>query len=210
MGTVALSVIILIIVAIALLVLLLLLLELRRRRPANGGGSTTGSGAGSTTGGTTIPNTLNGTEIGPLLAPRLAGVAADGSGTVPGAASQVVWVDRGDEVLVHLDSVATQISGQTVLVSIDLECDQTGRTPLIVAFALGDSDTAGLIVATDEYPRGNGLLASRWGTAVQAAAWSALLSLASDHASERSLEPLGLAVSGGQLHLHAGAPLRIA
>ena len=205
----ALSVIILVIVAIVLLLLLLLLLELWRRRPANGGGSANGSGGGSTTGGTTIPNTLNGTEIGPLLAARLAGDAADGSGAVRATASQIVWVDRGDELLVHLDSVATQISGQTVLVSIDLECDQTGRTPLVVAFALGSSETAGLIAATDEYPRGNGLLASRWGAAVQSAAWSAMLSLASDHASERSLEPRGLAVNGGQLHLLAGSPLKI-
>lgn len=204
----ALSVIILIVVIIVLLLVLLMLFELRRRGSATGGGSTSG---GSTAGGstTTIPDTVDGAEIGSLLAPRLAGVAAGGTGTVAEAVGQVVWVDRGDELLVHLDSLATEISGQTVLVSIDVECDQAGRTPLVVAFALGDSQEAGLIVATDEYPRGNGLLASRWGSAVQAAAWSAMLSLASDHATERALAPRGLAIIGGQLHLLPGPPLRI-
>ncbi len=109
----------------------------------------------------------------------------------------------------NLDSTSTMITGQMVLVSIDLESDQTGRTPLVVAFALPPSEEAGLVAATDEYPRGNGLLASRWGPVVQAAAWSAMLTLASDHASERGLAPLGLAVTGGQLHLIAGQALSV-
>lgn len=157
----------------------------------------------------TIPDHLDGPALAGHLSARLAGTPADGSAAASTTPAQVVWVDGGDEVLVHLDSTSTQIVGQTVLVSIDLECDQTGRTPLVVAFALPSTEQAGLVVATDEYPRGNGLLASRWGGAVQAAAWSAMLTLIADHASERGLAPLGLAVSDGRLHLISGQSLTI-
>jgi hypothetical protein len=97
------------------------------------------------------------------------------SGTLPPAAAQkaVIWVDRGDEVLVHLDSVRVKIADRLLLMSVDLETDQTGRTPLIAAFALGDDkDPAGLVAVTDDLPRGNGVLASRWGKILQEALWA--------------------------------------
>lgn len=197
--------IILIVVGLTLgLVLLLLRLVRRLARLVEAG---TGPGIGPQP---VIPDQLDGPAIAGHLAARLAGTPADGSVASGPAPAKVVWVDGGDEVLLHLDSTSTQIVGQTVLVSIDLESDQTGRTPLVVAFALPPSEEAGLVVATDEYPRGNGLLASRWGPSVQAAAWSAILTLASDHAGERGLAPRGLAVTGGRLHLIAGHPLTVA
>jgi hypothetical protein len=140
----------------------------------------------------------------------LTGTPADGSRHLPSAPESIVWVDGGDEVLVHLNSLSAQIADQCLLVSIDLESDQTGRTPLVVAFALGSTTDASLVVATDEYPRGNGVLASRWGSAVQAAVWSALLALANNEARKRGLVPHGLAISDGKLKLVAGQPLKIA
>jgi hypothetical protein len=124
----------------------------------------------------------------------------------------VIWVDQGDEVLVHLDSVAIRYVGETLLVSMDLESDQTGRTPLVVPFALGGNSAAGatLVAATEEFPRGNALLAARWGAPVRDAAWSALLQLAADHAAERSAAPQGLTLEGGKLRLTAGAALMLA
>jgi hypothetical protein len=156
-----------------------------------------------------IPDVLDGVALGGVLIPRLTGTPADGAkARATGATPRmVVWVDGGDEVLAHLDSVRTQIASQVILVSIDLETDQTGRATLVVPFAIGRDDTAGLVAVTDEFPRGNGLLAARWGAAVQAAAWSALLALASDHASERGLAPRGLAITDGRLRLVAGQAL---
>jgi hypothetical protein len=106
-----------------------------------------------------IPDTLDEPTLTGLLNARLAGAPADGSAPTGTAPASVVWVDQGDAVLVHLDSVAVRFVGQTVLVSMDLECDQTGRTPLVVIFALGaDASTgAGLIAVTEEFPRGNAL-----------------------------------------------------
>jgi hypothetical protein len=67
-----------------------------------------------------------------------------------------------------------------------------------------------LLAATDEYPRGNALLAARWGAAVRNAAWSAFLQLASDHASQRGLAPGGLALVSGQLRLTAATAVTVA
>jgi hypothetical protein len=159
-----------------------------------------------------IPDTVDETTLGVLLGVRLAGTPADGSAATGSAATAVVWVDQGDAVLAHLDSVAVRFVSQTVVLSMDLESDQTGRTPMVVAFALGaDASTgAALVAATEEYPRGNALLAARWGAVVREAAWSAFLQLAADHAGERSLAPAGLTLAGGQLHLTAAAPLKAA
>ena len=140
----------------------------------------------------------------------MSGTPADGSTPPSSAPAKVVWVQKGDEVLVHLDSMQIRIADNTLLVSIDLETDQSGRTPLVVPFALGTSgDLAGLIAVTDDIPRGNGLLAARWGKAVQSAAWSSLLALARDHATERDAAPHSITLAGGQLHLHAAPPIRL-
>ena len=85
-----------------------------------------------------------------------------------------------------------------------------GRSPVIVVFALGSDEQGGLIAATDEIAHGDSAIVSRWGAAVQAAAWNALLSLAGDHATERGLSPRALTVSGGQLNFGAGQALRVA
>jgi hypothetical protein len=93
---------------------------------------------------------------------------------------------------------------------MDVETDQTGRTSLVVPFALGNAtDPAGLVAVTDHYPRGNGLLASRWGEAVQAAVWSTVLGIAKEHAGERRSAPLGISASRGGLQFHPGPPLSV-
>jgi hypothetical protein len=150
---------------------------------------------------------LNEATLSSTLSVHLAGTAADGSAVTSVPGSQVIWVDAGDEVLVHLDSVQTRILDRLVLVSLDLETDQTGRTPLVVPFALGSADdSAGLIATTEEFPRGDGALAARWGEATQAAAWSAFLQMAQGHASERGKLPGGISAKTGTLTFHADDP----
>ena len=126
-----------------------------------------------------------------------------------GAPAPVIWVDGGDEVLVHLESVqTTMLAAGVLLVSVDLETDQTGRTPLIVRLALPvTGQAAGLVATTDAFPAGNGALAARWGAVLQDAVWSALLGLAQDHAAQTGLAPRGIGVSAGGLTLQPGAPL---
>jgi hypothetical protein len=158
-----------------------------------------------------VPDTFDESTLPAALAVRLAGTTANGAALAASPGNQVIWVDAGDEVLVHLDSIQTKVLDRMVLISVDLETDQTGRTPLIVNFALGNAqDPAGLVAVTDEYPRGNGSLAARWGETVQAALWSTLLGLAQDHATERGKAPSGISAATGVLTLHAGNPISAA
>jgi hypothetical protein len=115
----------------------------------------------------------------------------------------MVWVDRGDEVLVHLDNLRIKTADRLLLLSVDLETDQTGRTPLICVFAVGnDKDPAGLVAVTDELPRGNGVLAARWGKILQEALWTSLLAIATDHAADTKATAIGISVSAGSVVLH--------
>jgi hypothetical protein len=156
-----------------------------------------------------IPDNFNAASLANELALRIAGRPADGSLPAPLASGAVIWVDAGSEVLAHLDSIQARLLKGTLLVSIDLETDQTGRSPLIVALNLSadPNDPAGLVATTDEYPRGDGRLASRWGRPLQAAVWASLLSLAQDHAVERSGAPQAITITEGGLTMKAGPPL---
>jgi hypothetical protein len=159
-----------------------------------------------------IPARFDAKTLAAELALRLAGRPADGS-RIPtlstGTLKEVVWVDSGDEVLVRLDSVAVRFVGTTVLVSVELETDQTGCTPLIVSLALSaGNDAAGLLAVTDEFPRGNGLLAARWGAQLQAAVWASILGIAQDFGAQQGGVPRALHVVDGGLNLQAGPPLQ--
>lgn len=155
--------------------------------------------------GPRIPDRFDETGLASALAARLAGTPLNDRVPASSNVQAVVWVDRGDEVLVHLDSIRTQIRDRLLLVSVDLETDQTGRTPLVAVFAMGNvDDPGGLIAVTDELPRGNGMLASRWGKILQEALWASLLGIALDHANERLAAPIRISASAGALQLHAG------
>ena len=123
----------------------------------------------------------------------------------------VVWVDRGDEVIVHLDNLRAKTADRVLLLSVDLETVQTGRTPLICVFAVGnDKDPAGLVAVTDELPRGNGVLAARWGKILQEALWSSLLAISADHAAGTKATAIGISVTAGSLALHTSpTPIRL-
>lgn len=156
-----------------------------------------------------IPDNFNPDSLARELSLRIAGMPADGRVAATPALGAVIWIDAGSEVLAHLDSIQTRLLKGTLLVSIDLETDQTGRSPLIVALHLSadPNDPAGLVATTDDYPRGDGRLASRWGRPLQAAVWASLLSLAQDHAAQRSGAPRAITVTEGGLTMQAGSPL---
>jgi hypothetical protein len=163
-----------------------------------------------------IPDNFGEADLPGALTVRLMGTPANGvpsaasSSSTAAAPSSVIWVNGSNEVLVHLDSTQVRILDGMLLVSVDLETDQTGRTPLICSFALSSAaDPAALVATTDEYPRGDGSLASCWGQQLQQAVWSSLLSLANDHAGERNLSPRGLVATAGKLSLSAGTAIAV-
>jgi len=153
----------------------------------------------------TVPDAATPAQLDTLLARGLAGTPADGSAPSIRADARVIWVDHGDEVLVHLDSLRTAIAGETVLVSLDLQTDETGRATLVVPFAVGTRPEGGLTFVTEALPRGPELLVRRWGEAVQNAAYAALLDLARTHADERGTIPSALYVKDGALRFVAKA-----
>lgn len=156
------------------------------------------------------PDVLNESSLAGEIGIRLAGTPADGSAPEGPVSQKVIWVDGGDEALVHLDSTRVRIAGRTLLVSVDLETDQTGRAPVIVAFALSDGkDAAGLVATTDEVPHGHPLLASRWGACVRASVWNSLLEIVEDHASKKGLVAASITALQGQIHVGADAPLNV-
>lgn len=140
--------------------------------------------------------------LGAELRGRLAGRPAGGGPATQTTAGKVVWVEAGDEVVAHLDSLKVRLLDSLIVASLDLECDQTGRTPLVCVFATGaGGDPAGLLLTTDELPRGNALLAARWGRVVQNVVWASLVNLLRDHAEERHVAPVGLSAGPGALKL---------
>jgi hypothetical protein len=159
----------------------------------------------------TIPDTLPPASLGAALQTRLAGTPADGTAPVAShTPKSVVWVDAGDELLVHLDSLRVRLVDRIAVVALDVETDQTGRTTMVVPLAFGDpADPAGLVAVTEALPRGHADIAARWGAVLREAMWAAFISLANDHASERDAAPRGMAVDGGALRLTAGAFLRV-
>ncbi len=136
------------------------------------------------------------------LAARLR--TALGGGSAP---PQVVWEDRGAEVLVHLDSLRVHLADRVVVVGLDLEAVETGRGQLVVQLVFGSArGKAGLLASTDEQVRGHAQLAARWGLVFRDVIWAELLHTTRDHAAERGLAPQSLHVLEGHLRLGA-APL---
>lgn len=96
----------------------------------------------------------------------------------------VVWTQGDDELLVRLADVRVRILDGLVLVGVPVFCEQTGDTEIVVAFAVGAPDApTGMLIATEDAPRGPAIIVDRWGEALVDAAHRALLHLAQDVAA---------------------------
>lgn len=158
-----------------------------------------------------IPEHLDQAALARVLARRLGDPSLPFNTTVNRAEPPVVWSDGGDEVLVHPASVRCLIRKDLLLVSVDLECDQTGRQTLVVPLAVGRArDQAGLVAVTDELPRGHDLLAGRWGVILQDAVWNALLDIAKTYATRLKKIPFAFSAGDGVLALRAAPATELA
>lgn len=94
---------------------------------------------------------------------------------------QIIWRDADSEVVLHAERTRVEARDGIVAVALVLECLETdGASEVVVPFALGSEQRpAGMIVATERRPRGPAILVDRWGEAIVAAAWQALLDIAS-------------------------------
>jgi hypothetical protein len=102
--------------------------------------------------------------------------AALGGGT--GDEGLVLLSDGDSELLVDPGRTRVLTADGVVLVVLGVECDQTGRVEVTVPFATGsEAATAGMVMATEQVPRGDPAVTARWAEALVAMAWEALLSV---------------------------------
>ncbi len=127
-------------------------------------------------GGLAAPVKLGRETLGGLLRAALAPEAGQPT---------VVWRDADSEVALHTAETRVAVRDGIVAVSLLLECQETdGTAEVVVPFAVGaEQRPAGMIAATERRPRGPAILVDRWGEAIVAAAWQALLDIATAAAS---------------------------
>lgn len=114
--------------------------------------------------------------------------------------AEVIWYDHDSEVLVFLDRTIVRLGDGMVLVALTLETDQTGAGQLTVPLSIGSAEmAAGLVAVTESLPRGPAVLADRWGDAVVAAAWRALLDTAHALALQAGIDTSGARLIPGAI-----------
>jgi hypothetical protein len=95
------------------------------------------------------------------------------------AGDTVVWNDGDSELLLRLGQVRLERGADgIVLVCLSVFCEEAGEIEVVVPFAVSHDARAGLVAATDAVPHGPAAVVNRWGEALVAAAWEALVEVA--------------------------------
>jgi hypothetical protein len=137
----------------------------------------------------------------------LAFADAAAPGGVATGAGTVVWASGEDELLVQVNAVRLVLTEGFTMVEIPVFTEQSNDVNVVVPFAVGtDSSPLGLIMATETVPRGPAVIVQRWGEHLTAAAWQALVHVASGIAAasgtdqeNQPLLPASLSASAGGL-----------
>lgn len=110
--------------------------------------------------------------------------------TDPG--TPILWELGLDRLLVHPADSKVVLGDGFVDVFLAVECDQTGRTSVVVTFVTATKDRpAGFIVAAEDRPRGPQVIANLWGEAIVALCWRALVETALAVAAEAGSDSFG-------------------
>lgn len=124
---------------------------------------------------------------------------APAGGTVP--VGGVTWVDGDRELYVAVEQVDVRLAPGAVAVTIPVRCDQTGATEVDISFAVGLPDRPlGLVVATEDRPRGPAAVVDVWGDALIALAWQCLLDVASGVSAASGSDSAGTPLIASALH----------
>jgi hypothetical protein len=118
-----------------------------------------------------------------------------------------LWRRDGDELLVDLTRLSLDTRDGLILVTIGVECDQTGPAQVRVAFAVGSPDRpAGMVAAVERHPRGPAVIVEGWAEELTALVWraltggvTALAGEAGEDTDGRGLVPFGIEASAGGL-----------
>jgi hypothetical protein len=100
-------------------------------------------------------------------------VAEEGS-----AAGQQVWSRDSSELAVITGKVTVALDDGLIVVTIPVSCDQLASASIQVPFAAGGKDSpSGMVLATEERPRGPEMIVDLWGEALTAFAWRLLVAV---------------------------------
>lgn len=107
--------------------------------------------------------------------------AATGRTPLPDAElpATVLWEEGPDALLVDVGATAVDLADGMIAVTVPVRCDQLPgprRQAVTIRFAVGTAERpTGLYAATSSHPLGPPVVVGRWGEALTALAWSALL-----------------------------------
>jgi hypothetical protein len=99
-------------------------------------------------------------------------------GKAPASVSAIIWDQKGQRVLLHLDSLQVRAVDGWLLCNLDLQTDPTGRQHLQFVFFIGQDDEGDSLQAagTVNAPTMPATqLADRWGTDLLRVLWDAVL-----------------------------------
>jgi hypothetical protein len=125
-----------------------------------------------------------------------------------GSSGPIVWQQNQSELLVSPAQMTVKLDDGLVVVSIPVSCDQVQPALVQVPFAVGGkASPAGMIVATEEKPRGPEAIVGIWGEALVAFAWQAVLAVLTKIASKAGVDTDGAglipaAITAGTDGLH--------
>ena len=105
---------------------------------------------------------------------------------------RVVWVEAGDEVVVELAKTRVAVRTGAVVVGLPLQADDGVAGEVTVPLAVGTPERiTGLLAVTPRAPGGLAALVLRWGDAVVAAAWGALIDVVTEVAGAAGEDETG-------------------
>ncbi len=123
-------------------------------------------------------------------------------------APEVVWEDRGSQVLLHVGRLQVRTLDAAVVVAVDVETAEFGESQLIVRFVFGTGrDPATFVASSDERVHGHPMIAARWGTLYRNVMWAALMRMVETHADDRGMRPGRITVGKDHVRLKAEPPL---
>ena len=118
------------------------------------------------------------------VAARQAAAGPDQRETEDDLPRAVVWTAGADALLVLLDTLTVRTAHGVVTIGVDVSCDElqtttgTSQAHVAIDFVVGTKERPTGLLAAATPPRGPPLVVDRWGDALVAFAWQALLDTA--------------------------------
>ena len=136
-------------------------------------------------------------------------------GLNPVAPNTVLWQQKGNRVLLFVDSLRTRLLSGWLLCSVDMQADETGRQTVQFVFYLGATGAGDGLHAAGSVNAANpqaSQLAEVWGQAVQRVLWDAVLDALEAFVSQAAAKYPGqpIAIHGFQAVANAFSAIIIA